>query len=510
MNIKAKLWLMLSMLLIANYVSSQGLNHHFLLGYQSGLTPYTTSKRAYAEIDSTSFTIFSQTRKMPFEACQANISDSSGNLLFATNGQWIMDATHDTMANGSGINPGACTWAWNFGLPLVSTSLILPFPNENKKYVLFHQTCNSGQAFQGMSSELYCSIVDMDSVNGLGKVVVKNQIVITDTLNAGIAACKHANGRDWWVTIFKDSTSTVHTILVDPTGIKQVYTQNLPTPPHGQYNAQPKFSPDGKKFSYMWITGVQGNVTHTIRLFDFNRCTGAFSNAQLLTFKSSFGGLGLSFSPSSQFLYACSYDTLYQYDTDAANVQASRVTVAVNDGYCWPYNFTCTDFWTMYLAANGWIYISSGNGVLQNHYIEFPDSAGIACNVHLHTIQLPCWSYRGNVNHPNYYLGCDTTLGCGCATSFQQEPVHDFKFRVYPNPLLVSKQSLQLGYLLPQNKHGTFKLLDYTGKVHYQKYLPPWSNEQSISLPLLSSGMYFAVIESGGFTKAAKVLIQNE
>jgi hypothetical protein len=57
---------------------------------------------------------------------------------------------------------------------------------------------------------------------------------------------------------------------------------------------------------------------------------------------------------------------------------------------------------------------SSGNSVIDIHYIDNPDSGGMACNVMQHALHLPCYSARGNVNHPNYYLGrlqgspCDT------------------------------------------------------------------------------------------------------
>ncbi|MBK6642337.1 MAG: hypothetical protein IPG39_14480 [Bacteroidetes bacterium] len=87
----------------------------------------------------------------------------------------------------------------------------------------------------------------------------------------------------------------------------------------------------------------------------------------------------------------------------------------------------------MHLAADGKIYITSGNSVIDMHYINHPDSAGIACDVQQHALPLPCYAWRGNVYHPNYYLGCDTTLGCPCLlTDLNELSPPDFKFRVYP------------------------------------------------------------------------------
>ena len=44
------------------------------------------------------------------------------------------------------------------------------------------------------------SIVDVSQNSGAGGYVVMNQVLITDTLLYGhLSACRHANGRDWWI-----------------------------------------------------------------------------------------------------------------------------------------------------------------------------------------------------------------------------------------------------------------------------------------------------------------------
>jgi hypothetical protein len=35
--------------------------------------------------------------------------------------------------------------------------------------------------------------------NGLGAVVSKNNILFSDSLTMNLFACRHANGRDWWL-----------------------------------------------------------------------------------------------------------------------------------------------------------------------------------------------------------------------------------------------------------------------------------------------------------------------
>ncbi|MBL7929405.1 MAG: PD40 domain-containing protein, partial [Bacteroidia bacterium] len=342
-------------------------------------------------------------------------------------------------------------------MPIPHGNLIIPFPGDSAKYILFHQT--GDYSMPGLvPSKVYYTVVDMNLDGGLGGVPSnqKNLTAISDTLSAGMAACKHANGRDWWVIAIKDSINLLYKILVTPTGITSVTSQSFNFP-LAYYNAsQPTFSPDGKKFAYtnLW-TGAFG--FHDVRLFSFDNCTGMFDSLSFINIPQE-PGFGIAFSPNSKFLYHSSFTKIYQLNTDTSDIPASNTVVATYDGYISgdPPNCCATDFWLMYLAANGRIYISSGSGVVDMHFINYPDSAGLACDVQQHALPLPCFSVRGNVNHPNYYLGCDTTLGCTpCYTNVDELSPPDFKFRVYPNP--VNDGILNIGYLLPQNKHGIFE-----------------------------------------------------
>ncbi|MGI8892605.1 MAG: T9SS type A sorting domain-containing protein, partial [Bacteroidia bacterium] len=269
----------------------------------------------------------------------------------------------------------------------------------------------------------------------------------------------------------------------------------LGVPPHNKFQAQIMFSPDGTKMAYRHHTGTWGNVMNEIRLFDFNRCTGNFTNPTIISWQHSQPGLGLSFSSNSKYIYASTFDRIYQINSDTTDVQASLQLVAVNDGYYSPQPPFQSDFWTMYLAADGKVYLSSGSSVVDMHFINSPDTSGVNCDVQQHALPLPCWSWRSHVNHPNYYLGCDTTLGCPCLVLTNiNEASHDFKFNIYPNP---SSGSFKTTYMLPQNKEGRLEINDVTGKILYQMPLPQWSTLQQINLPShISNGIYNCVIRS--------------
>ncbi|MEP6796133.1 MAG: hypothetical protein ABJB16_17525 [Saprospiraceae bacterium] len=121
------------------------------------------------------------------------ISSDNGDLLFHSAGCFVMDRTSNIMENGDSINPtqldfGYCTFGdatWNQDV------IILPFPGFNKKYLLF--TLDMGAPFPWEDTmylflvplHLSYHVIDMDDNNGLGSVVAKNVVAVTDTLARG-------------------------------------------------------------------------------------------------------------------------------------------------------------------------------------------------------------------------------------------------------------------------------------------------------------------------------------
>ena len=80
-------------------------------------------------------------------------------------------------------------------------------------YYLFHGTIDNTADYT--ANYLYLTTIDMNLNSGKGQVTSKNVIKIQDTLNSGrITACKHGNGRDWW-------------IIVRPTGFGSAINNNV-------------------------------------------------------------------------------------------------------------------------------------------------------------------------------------------------------------------------------------------------------------------------------------------
>jgi|SRR6185436_4587691 len=479
----------------------QGKNFTWLLGYHFS----SASLEGRINFTQNSYAILSEQRSIPFFDTQGNVSDENGNILMSSNGIFIANSTGDTMQNGSGLNPGqvAIDFA-STGLPMPYANLFLPMPGDSNEYILFHQTVDY---MTGDSPDIFYSVVDMSLNGGLGQVISKNNVALNGSFGVGLTACRHANGRDWWVIALSIDGSLIYEFLLTPGNINYIGVQNLQLQPSLGFGGQPVFSPDGEKFAFRngYVTGM--NWYLYMNLFSFDRCSGIFVLDTVINYSDSTIGYGTMFSPNSQYLYFATSQHIYQVNTDTSDIAASLQTVATNDTFLSAPPNLYTNFYLMYLAANGKIYLPSTGGVLDFHEINYPDNVGTACDVDLHNIHLPCFVVGTVPNHPNYYLGAKTGSPCDTLTSITEHE-HNFKFKIFPNP--VTDGSFKIAYLLPQNRNGMIEIFDVNGKKIYTRILPPWSTLQYLSIPKLADGVYNCVITSAGERVSKKLLVFNE
>ncbi|MBS1764953.1 MAG: T9SS type A sorting domain-containing protein [Bacteroidetes bacterium] len=437
---------------------------------------------------------------------EGNISDENGNILMSSNGIFIADATGDTMLGGGGLNPGQVVDDFkDNGLPMPYANLFLPMPNDSNKYILFHQVLDYTT---NNVPNIYYSIVDISLNGGLGQVISKNNIALSGSFGGGITACKHGNGRDWWVIAVSYDGSLLHEFLLTPNGVNYIGVQNLSLQPTWGWGGQPVFSPDGEKFAFRngYVSGMSWYMY--MNLMHFDRCTGDFVLDTVINYSDSTIGYGTMFSPDSRYLYFSTSEHIYQVDTDAPNIAATFQTVATNDIFLSAPPVFYTNFYLMYLAANGKIYITSTSGVLDLHEMDYPDSAGIACTVNLHNIHLPCFNVGTVPNHPNYYLGRKIGSVCDSLTSLTPSPSPlERGITISPNP---NNGNFKIMYLLPQNQKGKLEIFDINGRAVYSQNLPPWSTLQSVSLPKLSNGVYLCSITSNSQRVNKKLVIYHE
>ena len=411
-------------LLISSMSLGQGISGLWPMGYSCCSTDFGGMD---IDFDGGAANFVLKQRYMNFYETVGAISNSNGNLLFTSNGIYVANALDDTMQNGLGLNPSAYTTSMVIhGLAIPQGNLVIPLPGDSTKYYLFHETIDYLNS-TNVSLHLYYSVIDMRLDGGLGAVVQKNTVLLTDSLVPGrITATKHANGRDWWLFVHQYNTSKAFAFLITPQGISSPIQHDLFNP-RGIWYGQALFSPQGDKFAYY-------EPYNDLDIFDFDRCTGTFSHFVHININDSAGIGGAAFSPSGRYLYISSLNYIYQFDLQATPIVSSKTTVGVFDLFY--IQGLYQNFYLASLASDGKIYINCGNGSKYFHVINSPDSAGLACNFVQRGLPLPRWDAFTMPNYPNYFLGADAnslcdTLSTGIA-SIQPSVV---AFSVFPNPV---------------------------------------------------------------------------
>lgn len=317
-----------------------------------------------------------------FEGC-ASVSDPLGNILFYTNGVSIYGKDNLIMPNGSGLNGGTSA---------TQAALIVKVPTSNNLYYLF--TISDVAKPIG---RLYYNIVDITANNGNGDIVVKNRLLIGDSVFEKLAIAKDALGCGFWVITLDHLKGLYYSFHITSAGINPVpVISKVGTvlPPSGLLadGGYLKASNDGKKLANAYR--AQG-----IELFDFDNSTGVVSNPKLIS--NPVGLYGVSFSPNNKYLYCAggSPSILCQYDITlptAADIRASEVTIFKNSN---------TDYIldALQIGPDEKIYVSIYWPFLQNRFnigvINSPNSKGLLCDFNNSAVLLD-----NNNNHK-------TTLG---------------------------------------------------------------------------------------------------
>jgi len=490
-------WLCVLYVLIQHAFAQQGLNNLWMGGYASSVGPPYGGVNM--EFSTGSLEIGSMSRAIWFFRTNTNITDETGDLLFSTNGTFIANALGDSMLNGTGLNPSAYTSSWPWGLHISQGCLILPKPEAPGIYYLFHGTVDDQSGPNALY--LYLTTIDMSLDGGMGGVVAKNQVLISDALNPGkITAVRHANGRDWWIFCHKVNTNTYYRLLLTPAGVSLDGTQSIGVvrPPDV---GQVCFSPDGSKFAYYW-----GQFNQDLEIFSFDRCTGMFSAPVHILISDANSMGGVAFSPNSRYLYVPSIEDVYQYDTEAPDIGASMVHIAEWDGFYSPEPPFATVFDIAQLAPDGKIYIGTGNGTFHLHVIHDPDEPGLACNMEQHGIELPHYFVNSLPNHPNYHLGpidgsvCDS-LGINNGMA---EAALSLSLAAYPNP---SNGAFTVSYPAQPNP-GELEVRDLSGRLVLRERIPQWSQVHRVVLEGEAVGMYQCTIRWGTRSTAVRVVIE--
>jgi hypothetical protein len=253
------------------------------------------------------------------EGC-ATISDSSGNLLFFTNGYYVWNKVNDVMPHGDSLhafmyfNEFSSQTSDSFGNSSTNGVIIIPRPSHPSQYYIyshvaacFNPNCTDAIVYQ---------LVDMNSENNLGDVVERN--VFLDSAQRKIAeklsACRHANGRDWWLIYHEYESDKFVKWLLTPNGLEGPYTQSIGTSHQTGLAVIGEicFNKIGDKLGLVNIYGL-------VEVFHFDRCTGVLSAPITLNQQDTFpypntAFYGCEFAPEQPLFYSGDGDSLYQWN----------------------------------------------------------------------------------------------------------------------------------------------------------------------------------------------------
>jgi hypothetical protein len=434
-----------------------------------------------------------------------SMSDSSGNLIFYTNGCNIYNTEDNIMEGGEDINPGSlhdnnCSGSFN---SYTAARGAIAVPRTNEMYYLFHK---GGEiVFEPQIDvyldKLYYTVINMGANSGMGKVVQKNVLIIKDTLQSvDLCAVKHANNTDWWMIVPKRASNNYFKIrfFYDNSITVEYQVIGDSTLYIGDGGGQALFSPDGTKY-------IRYNPVDEIQIFDFDRSTGELSNYKKITIPgdTAFVG-GAAISANSRYLYISSQIRFYQYDLQAPDIAASQVLLGEYDGYQSPFPIATT-FYHCQLAPDCKIYCNCYNGCDVLHVVNNPDEPGLACDFVQHGVQLPTSNALSLPNFPNYRL--DTGQPPCVPTASGELAASPTTIKVYPNPA-TGQVTVALPAALRQA--ATWSLHDALGREVRRALLPAGEQQAEVGLTGLAPGLYLWRVEAaeGGLGSGKLIVIK--
>jgi len=337
-------------------------------------------------------------------------SDSTGNLLFHTDGRQIRNKLHNVMEGGEVINPGQIWIDYYDGYPTITGGLAIPAPGLENFYYVIHTTLKDGDDWSVLIPELLYSLIDMNANGGLGKVVEKNQVIATGDLPSPVII-KHGNGRDWWLIIGDMLSQGYFTYLIDPDGIHLVHQQRIAPASLTNYGYAIA-SPNGEYY-------ISNDDSTGLWIFNFDRCTGLLSHPRVLPYQPPvFWTSTLAFSEDGRFMYPGTY--LFVYQLDMQTIDSAYMafdTIGRYEGGASPSPPYYTHFSLPERAPDGNIYYLTFNYSKAFHIINRPELPLLVSDMAQRGLILPNQNGDTRCYFPNYRLGkqsgsvCDTLSG---------------------------------------------------------------------------------------------------
>lgn len=471
-------------------------------GFSGASCPYCGGSKIYANSNTSDTLQFPNTRYMWTNV--SNISSSEGQLLFYTNGWTLLDRNGLVVTGADSLSPtpyslGDLLYGGN-NFP--QNSLFIQHDSDSSLYTMVHTTMYDSDISRGPLT-VWRSKFKVNADSSIA-VIEKNIEIINDTIEPiGISACKHANGRDWWVMIKNQFTTKSHLLLFTP---DTLIFNMIETPGSALYDdgACKVFSPDGKYYA------TYASHAGGVRIYQFDRCAGNLNLMSIIPDPDNAGsaGFGLSFSPTGRFLYFSNLEKIFRVDMQSS-LQPSDVQLVYTYTPFMDSAFGYLNvFHVMELGGDGKIYTSGSGGCRYYCTIDNPDAVNLAnIGYHHFNFKIPRYNNHSLTNHVNYSLGplpgspCDT-LGLSVGRLTLKAP----EIQIGPNP---NKGNFTINFT-EQKTSGVLEVYDLNGQLMHSEYIAPWSSTKAIDLqPKLSKGMYALRLTFGEQTRVIKFVISE-
>jgi PKD repeat protein len=309
-----------------------------------------------------------------------------------------------------------------FGVPIEGTSKILLF-----SYSTIWPATPTVLGYNCQVKKFIYHTFDLGWNNGEGALVSKDQVLLEGCFQRAVA-CRHSNGRDWWILLADNLQNRFYRWLLTPNGLEGPVEQEIENPTIGNDVQWGIINPAWTEFSANGSKLLINQTERVTVVYDFDRCTGLLSNLVSLP-RNSLYNFSAVFSPNGNYLYTVDDGgkILLQYDLLSPDIIGSKDTVAVWDGFTYA-TIKTTIFTYMQHGPDGKIYIWAGD-TRYMHVIEFPNRRGEACQVRQRAINLPAEVFAANLYYPNYRLGPIDGSACD-SLGIDNHPMAVFRYAV--------------------------------------------------------------------------------
>jgi hypothetical protein len=281
----------------------------------------------------------------------ATMSDSTGQLLFYTNGITVFNRNHQVMVNGTGLTSHSSN---------TQAAMIIPYPGKPDKYFII------------TPDPYYYSVVDMTLDNGNGAIISdQKNMLITNERSEKVTAVYAANQRDIWLITCAQVQKRFNVYLVNENGLSALpIVSQFDDPIFSGYYGYMKASPNGNNL-------VTADFTQHFHLFDFNTQTGVVSNKRRIVPPTSIGGFGtygIEFSPNGKLVYTADHrglNRVYQFNISLGDVDLIQYSMVSLQN-------SPAALGALQLGPDGKIYVAKENGYLG--VIHNPNQLGTECN----------------------------------------------------------------------------------------------------------------------------------